>query len=188
MNKEVDVWNGTVANLTLMALGSSAPEIMLNIIETIMNIMSGGKPSEIGPSTIVGSAAFNLLIISGVSILSVNEDNDDRDEDECIEDGTPKGVKKINKVPVFILTTFFSLFAYVWMWYVLQDNQVETWEAWVTFGLFWVLIGSAYGIDVCIAKNKVKPDGDDLPVLNTKEFITFLKEVEEVPEESMQPG
>lgn len=71
LNKEVDVWNATVANLTLMALGSSAPEIMLNVIETIMTL--GEKPGELGPSTIVGSAAFNLLIISGVSILSVNE-------------------------------------------------------------------------------------------------------------------
>ena len=38
LNKEVDVWNPTVANLTLMALGSSAPEIMLNVIETIMTL------------------------------------------------------------------------------------------------------------------------------------------------------
>jgi solute carrier family 8 (sodium/calcium exchanger) len=29
------VWNPTVANLSLMALGSSAPEIMLSVIETI---------------------------------------------------------------------------------------------------------------------------------------------------------
>jgi solute carrier family 8 (sodium/calcium exchanger) len=29
----VKVWNPTVANLTLMALGSSAPEILLGIIE-----------------------------------------------------------------------------------------------------------------------------------------------------------
>ena len=29
----VKVWNDTVANLTLMALGSSAPEIMLSVIE-----------------------------------------------------------------------------------------------------------------------------------------------------------
>jgi solute carrier family 8 (sodium/calcium exchanger) len=29
----VRVWNETVANLTLMALGSSAPEIMLSVIE-----------------------------------------------------------------------------------------------------------------------------------------------------------
>ena len=32
---KVNVWNPTVANLTLMALGSSAPEILLNVIETV---------------------------------------------------------------------------------------------------------------------------------------------------------
>lgn len=31
----VRVWNETVSNLTLMALGSSAPEILLSIIEII---------------------------------------------------------------------------------------------------------------------------------------------------------
>jgi len=31
---EVQVWNATLANLTLMALGSSAPEILLNCSET----------------------------------------------------------------------------------------------------------------------------------------------------------
>jgi len=54
-----------------MALGSSAPEIMLAVLETIVNIE--GEPQELGPSTIVGSAAFNLLIISAVSIVSVDE-------------------------------------------------------------------------------------------------------------------
>lgn len=32
---EVKVWNATVANLTLMALGSSAPEIILSVIEIL---------------------------------------------------------------------------------------------------------------------------------------------------------
>ena len=31
---QVQVWNPTIANLTLMALGSSAPEILLSVIET----------------------------------------------------------------------------------------------------------------------------------------------------------
>ena len=35
---EETVWNATVANLTLMALGSSAPEIMLAVLETIIYI------------------------------------------------------------------------------------------------------------------------------------------------------
>ena len=58
---EVPVWNGTVANLTLMALGSSAPEILLSVIEIVGNNFTAG---ELGPGTIVGSAAFNLLCIS----------------------------------------------------------------------------------------------------------------------------
>ena len=33
---EKTVWNATVANLTLMALGSSAPEIMLAVLETVI--------------------------------------------------------------------------------------------------------------------------------------------------------
>lgn len=35
--KEVLVWNPTVANLSLMAFGSSAPEILLSIIELMGN-------------------------------------------------------------------------------------------------------------------------------------------------------
>ena len=35
MQYEETVWNATVANLTLMALGSSAPEILLSVYETI---------------------------------------------------------------------------------------------------------------------------------------------------------
>ncbi|VDP33684.1 unnamed protein product [Soboliphyme baturini] len=33
--RDVLIWNPTVANLTLMALGSSAPEILLSIIEIV---------------------------------------------------------------------------------------------------------------------------------------------------------
>lgn len=46
------VWNASVANLSLMALGSSAPEIMIAVIEAIVSL--GSTPGEIGPSTIVG--------------------------------------------------------------------------------------------------------------------------------------
>ena len=61
---KVKVWNPTIANLTLMALGSSAPEILLSVIETVTTLNQ--KPGTLGPSTIVGSAAFNLLGITKV--------------------------------------------------------------------------------------------------------------------------
>lgn len=38
---EVRIWSDAVANLTLMALGSSAPEILLAIIEVIAKIRGG---------------------------------------------------------------------------------------------------------------------------------------------------
>lgn len=65
----VSVWNPTIANLTLMAIGSSAPEILLSCIETVSNL--GSKPGNLGPATIVGSAAFNLMVISAISIACI---------------------------------------------------------------------------------------------------------------------
>ena len=106
-----------------MALGSSAPEILLNTIETIQTL--GQKPGELGPSTIVGSAAFNFLIISGISILAVNESNDNRTQSERTEAGTPKGVKKVADTGVFAITTIWSIVAYVWLYVVLLDGIVK---------------------------------------------------------------
>jgi len=128
-----------------MALGSSAPEILLNCIETVQNL--GKVPGELGPSTIVGSAAFNLILISAVSIYCVNEDSDERTDKEIEEDKTPKGVKKINDLGVFACTTTFSVLAYVWLYVSLLDGYVSPFEAWLTFALFFIMIGIAYVLD-----------------------------------------
>eukprot|EP00434_Breviolum_minutum_P010436 symbB.v1.2.009202.t2/scaffold580.1/size320225/4 len=124
----VKVWNATVANLTLMALGSSAPEILLSIIELLGNEMYSG---ELGPSTIVGSAAFNLLCIIAV----------------CISAIPPGETRKIKELPVFVVTTSFSIFAYVWLLFILlvtSPSIVEIWEGVFTFIFFWMLISIAY--------------------------------------------
>ncbi len=125
------VWNPTLANLSLMALGSSAPEILLSVIETIQTL--GSVPGELGPSTIVGSAAFNLLVISAVSIIAVG----------------PEG-KKIDGLGVFAVTAIASLFAYIWMWFVLAGvtkNQVDMWEAFLTLFFFFLLLFLAFTAD-----------------------------------------
>lgn len=139
------VWNPTVANLTLMALGSSAPEIMLSCIETIQRL--GTTPGELGPSTIVGSAAFNLLLISAVSIYAVNPSTDDRTDEELKEDNTAKGIKKIKDQGVYFTTTIFALFAYIWLYYCLLDGFVTPVEAWLTLIYFVVLIAVSYMMD-----------------------------------------
>jgi len=128
---EVPVWNGTVANLTLMALGSSAPEILLAIIGIVGNNFESDK---LGPSTIVGSAAFNLLAISAVCVAAI-----------------PNGeVRRINQFPVFCITSIFSIFAYVWLVIVLtvsSKEQIEIWEAVLTFLFFPLLVIIAYSAD-----------------------------------------
>jgi solute carrier family 8 (sodium/calcium exchanger) len=137
------IWNPTVANLSLMALGSSAPEIMLSVIETVT--LLGYVPGELGPSTIVGSGAFNLLIITAVSIMAVDEK-----------------MKKIDDVGVFMTTSFFSVFAYIWMWLTLEiisPGVIQMWEAIFTLLCTLILLLSAYGMDRC-RRNSMK-DGEE---------------------------
>ena len=131
-------WNPTIANLTLMALGSSAPEIILSIADTMGTL--GKIPSELGPQAIVGSASFNLLVISAVSILAVNNE-----------------IKKINMVGVFITTAIMSTWAYIWFFLVLviiSPGVVELWEAAVTLGFMVALVIIAYSCDVCHTKGE----------------------------------
>jgi solute carrier family 8 (sodium/calcium exchanger) len=134
------VWNDTVANLTLMALGSSAPEILLSVIELVGNNMYTG---ELGANTIVGSAAFNLFVISGLCINAI-----------------PAGEeRKIVGTRVYACTASFSIFAYVWLYMVLAiitPNVVEIWEAVFTFSLFPILVLLAFALDkdLCFVKKK----------------------------------
>ena len=128
----VRVWNPTVANLSLMALGSSAPEIMLSVIELFSNGMHTG---ELGPSTIVGSAAFNMLIILAICILA-------------IPDGETRSIKELG---VYACTAVSSVLAYVWLIVILQwssPDLIEPWEGVVTFIAFFVLLTVAFLLDI----------------------------------------
>jgi len=131
-----------------MALGSSAPEILLAVLETCTNL--GGCPGELGASTIVGSAAFNLLVISGISIYAVSPETDADSEDR--DEMMPVGTKRIYDMRVFAITCTSSIWAYVWMWIVLLDQMVYIWEAVLTLVFFAILIILAYGADRFTAK------------------------------------
>lgn len=124
----VRVWNETVANLTLMALGSSSPEILLSVIEIIGKNFKAG---DLGPGTIVGSAAYNLFIIIAVCVWVI-----------------PKGeTRKIKHLRVFIVTATWSVFAYIWLYLILayfSPGQVEVWEAFLTFIFFPTCVLTAY--------------------------------------------
>ncbi|KAG7254518.1 hypothetical protein CRUP_036243 [Coryphaenoides rupestris] len=127
----VRVWNETVSNLTLMALGSSAPEILLSVVEVCGHDFDAG---QLGPNTIVGSAAFNMFVIIGLCVL-------------VIPDGEHRKVKHLR---VFFVTAAWSIFAYTWLYLILaviSPGIVDVWEGLLTLFFFPVCVGFAYVAD-----------------------------------------
>ena len=118
------IWNATVANLTLMALGSSAPEILLNVIDAFSGEFHASK---LGPGTIVGSAAFNLFVITAVCIVAI-----------------PAGeVRTIRSMGVFVTTAVWSIWAYLWLFIILivwTPDIITIAEAALTCGFLVILI------------------------------------------------
>ncbi|XP_038827576.1 sodium/calcium exchanger 1a isoform X7 [Salvelinus namaycush] len=127
----VHVWNETVSNLTLMALGSSAPEILLSVVEVCGHNFDAG---DLGPNTIVGSAAFNMFVIIGFCV-------------SVIPDGEHRKVKHLR---VFFVTATWSIFAYTWLYLILaviSPGIVQVWEGLVTLFFFPLCVGMAYVAD-----------------------------------------
>lgn len=127
----VRIWNETVSNLTLMALGSSAPEILLSVIEVCGHNFTAG---DLGPSTIVGSAAFNMFIIIALCVY-------------VVPDGE---TRKIKHLRVFFVTAAWSIFAYTWLYLILSvisPGVVEVWEGLLTFFFFPICVVFAWVAD-----------------------------------------
>lgn len=126
------LWNDTIANLTLLALGSSAPEIMLSIVEIVAR--NDFYAGNFGPQTIVGSAAFNLFVIVSVCIFVIP---------------SPE-VRLIHQVGVFNVTAIFSMVMYFWMIFIVQFSSpevIDVWEGVMTVCFFPVLLSMAYLTD-----------------------------------------
>ncbi|XP_076870658.1 sodium/calcium exchanger 1a isoform X3 [Brachyhypopomus gauderio] len=127
----VRIWNETVSNLTLMALGSSAPEILLSVVEVCGHNFDAG---ELGPNTIVGSAAFNMFVIIGLCV-SVIPNGDHR---------------KVKHLRVFFVTASWSIFAYTWLYMILaiiSPGVVEVWEGLLTLFFFPICVLFAWVAD-----------------------------------------
>lgn len=130
--REEPVWNWAVANITLLALGSSSPEILLALIETLLTL---GQPAgEIGPSCIVGSSAYNLFGIIAVCTVSL-----------------PYGTfKKIEHLKVFAWTATWSMWVHIWLWLVykrITPNVIDIWEAWLTLAFFPMFVYTTWLVD-----------------------------------------
>ncbi|CAN4113642.1 unnamed protein product [Withania somnifera] len=127
------VWNYTIADIALLAFGTSFPQISLATIDAIRNIgnlYAGG----LGPGTLVGSAAFDLFPIHAVCVV------------------VPKAgeMKKISDIGVWLVELFWSFWAYIWLYIILEvwtPNVVTLWESLLTVLQFGLLLIHAYAQD-----------------------------------------
>ena len=157
------IWNASVANLTLMALGSSSHEIFLTLVETVG---SGFESRELGTGSIIGSAAFNLMIVSAGCVTALKEGE----------------VKKIKQFKVFVVTSFFSVFAYLWMFLVLtviSPNVIELWEAVLTFSFFPIMVLMAFVTDKNFFRREETEKPENKPQDDSKSRTSFLSEWKE---------
>ncbi|XP_042475301.1 magnesium/proton exchanger isoform X2 [Macadamia integrifolia] len=127
------VWNYAIADITLLAFGTSFPQISLATIDAFQNLgqlYAGG----LGPGTLVGSAAFDLFPIHAVCVV------------------VPKAgkLKKISDIGVWLVELFWSFWAYIWLYIILEvwtPNVVTLWEALLTVLQFGLLLIHAYAQD-----------------------------------------
>lgn len=127
------LWNYTIADITLLAFGTSFPQISLATIDAIRNLGSlyaGG----LGPGTLVGSAAFDLFPIHAVCVV------------------VPKAgeLKKISDIGVWLVELFWSFWAYIWLYIILKvwtPNVVTLLESFLTVLQFGLLLLNAYAQD-----------------------------------------
>ncbi|KAF9669323.1 hypothetical protein SADUNF_Sadunf14G0095800 [Salix dunnii] len=127
------VWNYAIADISLLAFGTSFPQISLATIDAIQNIgnlYAGG----LGPGTLVGSAAFDLFPIHAVCVV------------------VPKAgeLKKIADIGVWLVELFWSFWAYVWLYIILEvwtPNVITLWEALLTVLQYGLLLIHAYAQD-----------------------------------------
>ncbi|KAL0457918.1 UNVERIFIED_CONTAM: Magnesium/proton exchanger [Sesamum latifolium] len=97
------VWNYAIADIALLAFGTSFPQISLATIDAIRNLgnlYAGG----LGPGTLVGSAAFDLFPIHAVCVV------------------VPKlgERKKISDIGVWLVELVWSFWAYIWLYIILE--------------------------------------------------------------------
>ncbi|KAL0315228.1 UNVERIFIED_CONTAM: Magnesium/proton exchanger, partial [Sesamum calycinum] len=127
------VWNYAIADIALLAFGTSFPQISLATIDAIRNLgnlYAGG----LGPGTLVGSAAFDLFPIHAVCVV------------------VPKAGerKKISDIGVWLVELVWSFWAYIWLYIILEvwtPNVITLAEASLTVLQYGLLLMHAYAQD-----------------------------------------
>ena len=150
------IWTSSIANITLLAFGTSAPEIMLCFMSTVVS--ENDNAGVLGPLTIIGSASFNLLVVGGISIICV---------------GSTTGLR-IDNWAAFLTTFGFATFAYAWYFLivnVITPQKIDFWEALLTLLFFPLMVLFVWTFDRRSASNRIMLDEDDATRLIYKHML-----------------
>jgi len=124
-----------VAGASLMAMGSSAPELCIALVAVLI----GGAHGEVGIGTIVGSAVFNILVITGASAIIAGE--------LVIRD------RSIERDSAFYLMSIGALLFVFW------DGNIQIWEA-----LLLLMVYVVYLVVLWQWRGKGEPEGESRKV------------------------
>ena len=132
----VPSWNSLVAQVTILALAGALPEICFCYFSYFGEVAEygSGTPSELGPMVLVGSAAFNLLVICGISIAAINKET------------------VIKRTGIFAVLALFSTFAYLWLLTVVRyisPGNVQFSEAIFTLLFYPLMLLLVWLTDMC---------------------------------------
>jgi K+-dependent Na+/Ca+ exchanger-like protein len=123
-----------VAGASLMAMGSSAPELFIALMALLI---AGGVHGDVGIGTIVGSAIFNILVITGVSAV--------------IRSASITWRVVVRDILMYTLSLALLIGAF-------YDGQITLWEAVIFLALY------AVYIFILFNWNAFAPDGDQDPI------------------------
>jgi K+-dependent Na+/Ca+ exchanger-like protein len=135
-----------VAGASLMAMGSSAPELFIALMSLLI---AGGAHGDVGIGTIVGSAIFNILVITGASAIV-----------------RPAAITWRVIVRDVVMYTI-SLALLIGAFY---DGQITLWEAVIFLGLY------AVYIIILFNWSAFDPSEDDGPVETVSHEIDLERE------------
>ena len=99
-----------------------------------MNNDGAALQGELGPSTIVGSASFNLFVIVAICVVAIPADD----------------ARIIKQLPVYAVTATGSLLAYAWLLLILlgtSPEMITPGEAVLTLLFMPLFVGLAYMAD-----------------------------------------
>lgn len=124
-----NIWNKTVANLTLVCFASYAPEFLLSMVEMYAKHFKAG---DLGPNTVLGSYAFNIIFLVGLCVTQVPKNK----------------IKLVKNLPFILLSSALNFVTLLWLVCVLSlisYGTIEWWEGLMTMILGVCVIVAYWG-------------------------------------------